>query len=697
MTPAASPSQPGQSEHELPDLPDRPASLLDGEREPSPDDLVNELLDGRYHILQRIADGGMGSVYRAVQTGAVGREVAIKVLNTSSLKNDVVVKRFENEARIIAQLRHPNTLRLIDSGRFINGRLYIVTDLLRGESLDRVIQLGPIDPRRMLRIMTQVCGSLAEAHALHIIHRDLKPANIFIEQVADQEVVKVLDFGIAKLANFSGLTAPMQIFGTPGYMSPEQARGEQVDARSDIYALGAIAYECLSGRPAYSGTNPVDVLMEQCLHDPPSLEALLPRTPINEEVTKFVVRLLSRNREERPESVMQVAEEIDRLQRCLDGLGEIINFMEPVEAQPQPKPAARPSSVSRASAMPRSPSQVRQPAAVPPSAANDAVGAAALAADLVEDAAGRSVGTSSASFPAVSARSGAYEATAIVRTPSSRSAPARRASSATSGPADRAAPAHSAPLRRGNSAPSGPPDPAAPAPAVALRATSGVASGPAGTAIVRSGPERRASSVASGPADLAHSGPEPFARSVSNTLVGPSSRAPMVLTAIVGAALLVGAALAIMATRMMQEPGGRKNEGPLPITAMPSSSPFSIPAPHAVDPSSAAPAPAPASAGGESLFGAGASGASGASSAVRRSEREPHRLGPPHIGAHAKSGAEGTHPDPEVRPAPAPPATPPAAPPEATGAREAAPPEPEPDFAPPGDFVPMKLRKAPTP
>src|SRR5262245_16081531 len=193
------------------------------------DPLIGRVLDGRYRITAKIGAGGMSIVYRAIQL-TVEREVAIKVLAHGMSTTDRAVERFRNEARAIALLRHPNTIKLHDVGRLSDGRLYLVTELLGGRPLDQLLKERALSPRRAVRLLQQVAESLEEAHAAGIVHRDLKPANLFLDRVGEADVVKVLDFGVAKLGQQGSISAAGAIFGTPRYMSPEQARGNVADA-----------------------------------------------------------------------------------------------------------------------------------------------------------------------------------------------------------------------------------------------------------------------------------------------------------------------------------------------------------------------------------------------------------------------------------------------------------------------------------
>ncbi len=266
---------------------------------------------------ERVGAGGMGTVYRAVQV-PFERDVAVKVLGAEHSLKEQLVQRFATEALIIAKLRHPNTLKLYDFGRAEDGRLYIVTEFLSGQPLDEVLEsVGALGPTRALKILGMICDSLAEAHVRNIVHRDLKPANIFIEHIGDQEIVKVLDFGVARVAETHSHTITGTIFGTPAYMSPEQAHGDEVDARSDLYALGVIAYQCLAGSIPFSGTTPMSVLLKHIKDTPVPLLDLNPPPPIDPHVDGLVLQLLEKEPAARPQSARDVRKMIDGILRRL--------------------------------------------------------------------------------------------------------------------------------------------------------------------------------------------------------------------------------------------------------------------------------------------------------------------------------------------------------------------------------------------
>jgi eukaryotic-like serine/threonine-protein kinase len=237
---------------------------------------------GPYEILSPLGAGGMGEVHRARDT-RLDRDVAIKILPESFARDADRLRRFEQEARTVAALNHPNILGVYDIGQY-QGSPYMVSELLDGETLREIMQEGPILQRRAVEYAAQIAEGLAAAHDKGVVHRDLKPENLFVTKDGR---VKVLDFGLAKLGRVEtgstepgdGATAtvavhtmPGMVLGTAGYMSPEQVRGKEVDARTDIFALGAILYEMLSGRRAFKGDSSVETMNAILKDDPPELE-----------------------------------------------------------------------------------------------------------------------------------------------------------------------------------------------------------------------------------------------------------------------------------------------------------------------------------------------------------------------------------------------------------------------------------------
>ncbi len=237
------------------------------------DPLIGKVLADRFEILSRIGEGGTGVVYKAKQI-TVDRTVAIKVLGAHVSSDPQWVKRFHNEARAAARLDHPNTVRMIDFGETKEGLLFIAMEYLHGRPLsDEISRLGKIPPQRALRIISQVCQSLQEAHTQGIIHRDIKPDNVFlVEMKGSGDFVKVLDFSVAKMDTPDAqLTRAGTVFGTPAYMSPEQARGVKLAPQSDVYACGIVLYEMLTGKPPFEAALPMEVVMMHLRQKPAPL------------------------------------------------------------------------------------------------------------------------------------------------------------------------------------------------------------------------------------------------------------------------------------------------------------------------------------------------------------------------------------------------------------------------------------------
>jgi len=262
---------------------------------------------GNYRILDKISDGGMGSVYRAEHT-LIGRHVAVKVLLPELTHNREIVNRFFNEAKATTAIKHPGIVEVFDFGYLENGRAYIVMELLEGMTLARRIKLrGAMPEGEAAGLLRGVCSALAAAHDKGIIHRDLKPDNLFL--VADLDVpggerIKLLDFGIAKLTDIGSAHAATKtgaVMGTPTYMSPEQCRGSgDVDLRADIYSLGCIFYQLLTGKPPFAmeGAGEVIGMHLYVQPEPPSRHAL----GISADSEALVMAMLSKDPLGRPQS-----------------------------------------------------------------------------------------------------------------------------------------------------------------------------------------------------------------------------------------------------------------------------------------------------------------------------------------------------------------------------------------------------------
>jgi serine/threonine protein kinase len=275
---------------------------------------------GQYTLDEKLGEGGMGVVYHG-HHALLLRPTAIKFLHPEKT-NDQTVARFEREVKLTSQLVHPNTIAVYDYGRTPEGIFYYAMEYLDGLNLeDLVKRYGPQSDGRTAHILRQVCGSLAEAHGIGLIHRDIKPANIMLSlRGGVPDFVKVLDFGLVKALDAnqqSNLTSAGGMTGTPLYLSPEAIRTpEEVDARSDIYAIGAVGYFLLTGRPVFEGANVLEIVRQHA-ETPPVLPSERCGRPVNTELERVLLRCLAKRPGDRPQSAMELDE---LLQACCAGL-----------------------------------------------------------------------------------------------------------------------------------------------------------------------------------------------------------------------------------------------------------------------------------------------------------------------------------------------------------------------------------------
>jgi len=316
----------------------RRLEAADGEdAAPKVDPLLGREIADRFQIYKKVGAGGMGAVYRARQKG-MDRDVAIKVLLRELTENETVLRRFHIEALAVSKLRHPNTIQNFDFGETEDGLLYIAMEFLEGKPLQKVLkEEQQVSVRRGLNIALQMAKSLREAHSKGIVHRDLKPDNVVLETVGEEaDFVKVLDFGVAKLAEGDGqqktLTKAGSIFGTPKYMSPEQSRGGDIDARSDVYSIGVMLYELLCGRVPFNAENPLGILIKHIQELPPSFQEMRPDLVIPGEIEDFVFQLLEKDPAKRPQTAEAVIREIEKLLSALPDLFRRVVTREDAEA-----------------------------------------------------------------------------------------------------------------------------------------------------------------------------------------------------------------------------------------------------------------------------------------------------------------------------------------------------------------------------
>jgi len=278
---------------------------------------------GAYRLTERLGEGGMGEVWKA-RHHLLSRDAAIKIIHPDRLlvgdeESKSLLARFEREAQATAALGSPHTVELYDFGVTDEGTFFYVMELLDGLDLDSFVRShGPLPSERVVRILIQVCHSLAEAHARGLVHRDVKPANIFLcRKGLDTDFVKVLDFGLVKargvVSDDAGRTAEKAVLGTPAYMPPEMIRsGFELDGRADLYSLGCVAYWLLTGRLVFDATSPVDVMIRHVNHEPepPSTRTEL---DVDRDLERIVLQCLRKDRDDRPASALELMARLESL------------------------------------------------------------------------------------------------------------------------------------------------------------------------------------------------------------------------------------------------------------------------------------------------------------------------------------------------------------------------------------------------
>lgn len=337
--------------------PGRTVQLMD---DSSAQDPLTGLKIGEYELRQRVGVGGMGLVYEGIQP-LIGKRVAVKVLRPELAAAEEQVARLLAEARAVNAIRHRGIVDIFGFGQVPDGRQYIIMEYLEGVALDaHLTEKGRLPVPESLEILDEVLSALGAAHGAGVVHRDLKPSNIFLVKQPDgSRYVKLLDFGLAKMGLPTGRTAQTRtdmVVGTPEYMAPEQARGQPVGPMTDLYALGVVAFEMVTGRLPFTGTSPVDLLMKHVDARPPRPSEFVPELPA--ALDAFILQMLTKDPEARPGSADQLRRQLQRLRDTLTQQAQ--------PRPPAPAPARRETPASLAPAAPTKPEPGPVPEPVKP-------------------------------------------------------------------------------------------------------------------------------------------------------------------------------------------------------------------------------------------------------------------------------------------------------------------------------------------
>lgn len=292
--------------------------------------LVGTVVDGRYRIDSILGEGGMGLVYKAVHT-TLNKNLAVKVLRAEVSRDEEIVARFRQEAQSASAIGNQHIIDISDFGTLPDGATYFVMEFLGGQSLTDALEAGPFTLERTIDVTLQLCGALGAAHERGIVHRDMKPDNVqLIERGGTSDFVKVLDFGIAKVGgNNSKLTQAGKVFGTPHYMSPEQCAGTGVDNKTDIYAVGVILYEMVTGQVPFDADTLMGILTKHMYEEPVPPRELPPPQNVSAEMEQVVLRCLLKDPAVRYQSMEELASDLKKVQA-----GEV------PDAVHMPRPAA---------------------------------------------------------------------------------------------------------------------------------------------------------------------------------------------------------------------------------------------------------------------------------------------------------------------------------------------------------------------
>lgn len=290
-----------------------PASRLVDESD-GDDSLVGKLIDGKYRILSPLGEGGMAVVYRANHV-QMERTVVIKVMQGWLLSNRNSVERFERECKLTAKLNHPNIVSVYDVGAINGKEPYLVMEFINGESLaDKIQKGGALPYATTANIIIQICRGLQEAHSNGIIHRDLKPDNVLLQHKSDRpDWVKIVDFGISNLVEGSKrLTKTGRMVGTPEYIAPEQLKDRPIDIRTDLYGIGVMMFEMLTGHVPFDGESAEAILMKHLLEDPPAMSEVKPDLPEPNLFQPIVDKLMRKDPDQRYQTATELRLDVEQ-------------------------------------------------------------------------------------------------------------------------------------------------------------------------------------------------------------------------------------------------------------------------------------------------------------------------------------------------------------------------------------------------
>ncbi|MDH4220842.1 MAG: serine/threonine protein kinase, partial [Candidatus Aminicenantes bacterium] len=272
----------------------------------------------RYQVIEELGKGGMGRIYKVYDT-KIDEKIALKLVDVETAADKKTLERFSNELKLARKVSHRNVCRMFDLGEE-QGIHYITMEFVPGEDLkNSITRIGPLTPGKAISIAKQICKGLAEAHKLGVIHRDLKPQNVMIDSEGN---ARIMDFGIARTLKGEGITADGVVIGTPEYMSPEQVEGKEVDPRTDIYALGTILYEMLTGRVPFKAKSPISIAFKHKTEKPKDPRMYNDQIP--EELSRLVLKCMEKDKEKRYQSAGELLEELESVEENIPTTEQIL-------------------------------------------------------------------------------------------------------------------------------------------------------------------------------------------------------------------------------------------------------------------------------------------------------------------------------------------------------------------------------------